>query len=663
MSSDVATNGLGGFPTKPLMTRPAPLDVSKMLRGPSLSYGRMFARVFAQRTGYTLIVGNVGLLLLLLSLDIFGMKLLYDIHLYTIGFMRNVFHGRFWWRAVCTACSLSGLLVVRLRLHTRAPSSPSLLNRQGFELFSAALLFAGVFVWGQLALYRLSSLQALAYPEGRYGPPLLREQFLGTVVFICVSALIGAVYMAMQPAGSVVLFRQERLSVEQECRKALSRLCAALPALIAASLLGYAVSMAVAGPALLRASRMVLRQLMPIRPTFHAFRACMEPAALLQFAWCAAGLAVVWEGVGLVIGLLFANAFRIARRSESSSSSSLTCPLLLDGLQAPQRLVREQALFELHQILMKDPTGRQLIFTEFVGGVPASKLITEWLIAQAKAFNARLEGDLAILHAVQERVNALVHVPAEHSHSNGNAVATRPAPIRIFAPQRDTLLSGLLRRLFGRIHPEPDTDITAAAPSSSRSALPAVLALPPKRLFMDGERSNTQSERSAGRSTWQVGLIVRLSGNGIGRYAAGLLVQYYRTRAITSDGPDCSLASALRVIECLARLASVSYTEDKLGQVQFLLDALLNQLLATFQALLRLHNAPDLSPEAAPLLPEISITEAGDQAFHRLLRECAAAIDLVGETFAEAMDAQPGLLTPETRARFDSYQRLLASVQ
>lgn len=637
------------FPSRPLnamLPRPVPVAVSRALRGPS--YGRMFARVFAQRTVYTLIVGNAGLLGLLLLLDIFG-------------FMRNVLHARFWWRAMCSLVGLTGLLLVRLRLHTRAPSSASLLNRQGLELFAAALTFSLLFVWGQLALYRPSSLQALFYPEGRYGPPLLREQFLGTLVFTGLSALLGTLYMAMQPAGSVVLFRQERLSVEQECRRALGRLASALPALLAASLLGYALSMAVAGPLLLRAARLLLRQVMPLRPTFHSLRACMEPGALLQFAWCALGLAVAWEGVGLAIGLLFANAFRIARQCTGKTGTSA---LLLDGLRAPQRLVREQALFELHQLLMKDPAGRQLLFTEFVEAEqPASKLITEWLIAQASAFNARLQADLALLQAVETRVNA--EATEQQGTEPAASRATRPAPIRIFAPQKDSILSGLLRRLLGR--PATESMESMSGPVPTASAMPAVLALPPKRILAGLEEKAATSPPTAAplprEEAWQVSLIVHLSRNALGRYAAGLLVQYYRTRAITSDAPDCSLASALRVIECLARIAAVSLAEDRLGQVQFLLDPLLSALLRTFQALLRLHNAPALSPEAAPLLPEISVSEAGDLAFHRLLRECAAALDLVGETFAEAMERQPGLLTAQTRAGLEAYQRLLASIQ
>lgn len=512
-------------------------------------------------------------------------------------------------------------------------------------MFGASLAFSLVFVYTFMSLYRPEAVTALFYPEGRYGPPLLREQFVCTLLFSALSAVAGFIILAVMPNGCL-LFNQERLVVEDEAKAALTRVVSLAPPTIGALLISYLGTMAIAGPCFLRLSRLILRQFIPLRPTFHSLRACIEIGGLYHFIWCGAALCFAWEGINLIISLLFANTFKV-------SQQSLIRPiaLLLDGLeQSGHPLIQEQAVFELHQMLMKDPAEREKIFSEFVSDVPASKLVSEWLVKRAKKINDALAIDLALLRGVEAAL--------EMEHRNEEP---RPALMRqsrssrsasIFIVKPESFLSGFVKRLLHRSGTVPVSPL----PSSSTPGLPEILKLKTSHVLKPVE--DVKVGAAGVQASWLSRNVWAMTDFTAGKYLAGFIVQYYRTRSVLQRDNV-----TVWVIQSLARLASVSLAEDRHGQVQFALDQMLAVLLETFFLLLDLHNCPRLdSPVSQARLIELALSDDGDQAFHRLLHEASAAIEEIRTGFEEAFEVQPNLLSKETRSRLDAYQKLLASI-
>jgi hypothetical protein len=521
----------------------------------------------------------------------------------------------------------------------------SLLNRHGLEMLGSCFAFSLVYVYTFMSLYRPEAVTALFYPEGRYGPPLLREQFVCSVVFSALSAIAGFIIMAVMPNGCL-LFSQERLVVEDEAKAAVTRVATVAPPIVGALLVLYLSTMAFAGPFLLRLSRLILRQFIPLRPTFHSLRACIEIGALYQFVWCGAALCLAWEGINLIISILFANSFKVSQQSPARPMA-----VLLDGLeQSGHPLIQEQAVFELHQMLMKDPAEREKLFSEFVADVPASKLVSEWLVRRAKKINEALAKDLALLRGVEaaletdHRDEEPCPAPTSRRCSSGSA--------SIFIVKPESFLSGFVKRLFHH------SSAVAVAPlaSSNTPGLPEILKLRTSHVVRPVEEA--KAGPAGVQASWLSRNVWAMTDYTAGKYLAGFIVQYYRTRSVLQRDNI-----TVWVIQSLARLASVSLTEDRHGQVQFALDQMLAVLLETFFLLLDLHNCPRLdSPISQARLVELALSDDGDHAFHRLLHEASAAIEEIRTGFEGALEDQPDLLGKETRARLDAYQKLLASI-
>ena len=345
-------------------------------------------------------------------------------------------------------------------------------------------------------------------------------------------------------------------------------------------------------------------------------------------------MCVVWEVVNLVVSLLFANSFQISRRTSSGSTA-----LLLDGLKnAPHPLIREQALFELHQLLMKEPAERQRMFREFVGDTPASRMVVQWLVKTCKEHNEKIKQDLDLLCQVE----------AALSSTRASPKAASEEPIvgqdsSIFA-QKETTIVGLVRRF---IKPSASRE---SATVKAEGGVPAVLAM--KRAALLSIDSAQQPPASTAKESWLSKHARSLVAWPAGRYFAGFLVQYYRNRTI-----DRSCHLLVWVVESLGQLCVVSYEEDSLGQVQFQLDAAFSVLLEHFFLLLHLNAV--LRPEDTVLVPEVRLTEDSEQAFARLVQAAAQAIEAVEKVFGEALlDEQRGLLSAATRTSLERFRKL-----
>lgn len=126
----------------------------------------------------------------------------------------------------------------------------------------ASIAFSTSLVFSYLKMYSPDTALAFVYPEGKYGPPLLREQFVATTVFSLLTSIAGFILVTCL-RSTCLLFNQERLNVEQQIKQSASRLIATIPIVIGSVLVLYMGVMAIFGPTILRLSRLILKNLMP----------------------------------------------------------------------------------------------------------------------------------------------------------------------------------------------------------------------------------------------------------------------------------------------------------------------------------------------------------------------------------------------------------------
>ncbi len=496
----------------------------------------------------------------------------------------------------------------------------------GLELFVASIVFSFVFVLGYFSLYNRENREILFYPEGKYGPPLIREQFVGILVCSLISGLLGAVNIGWL-SDIHVLSSQERLNVEEHVKFAIGRVISLVPLITGVALLSYMFVMGAYGSIMLRTLRMFLKHFIPLRPTFHSFRTCVEPRLLYHLVWCCIGQVILWEGLSLVVNLIFANSFRVSKKTSRPMQT------LLDGLKnSKHKLIQRQAIFELHQILMKDPEERQLLFTEFIDGKTVSREITEWLISRLKSITDDIKLDMNILHEVATILN-----------SNDTEVRPAMEPRRsvqsIFASRPESFINGIARMFF----PKPSTEPVII----HEPRVPAALLFRSKVV----PQVEAEQEQKVVQLTWLSRHSANFSQTTLGRLILGLSVQYYRSRHILECETSCTW-----IVEALSRLSVVSYDEDKYGQVQFCLDPLLGSILDSFFILLELHSSPRLNDPSLIYEPP-AITDQTESAFHHLLQTCSIAIDDINRVFGSAF---PAVLSREVRASLTKYHDLIA---
>lgn len=349
-------------------------------------------------------------------------------------------------------------------------------------------------------------------------------------------------------------------------------------------------------------------------------------------------LCLVWECINLVIKLLFANSFRVSQILPDRSMD-----LLIDGLEhAKHPLIQEQALFELHQLLMKNPQERAKLFSQFIKDTAVSKIIAEWLLKKLKTFSQLIKDDLGLLRQIEQVLNK---PESEPSDAPTATIETNNKDGSIFKVKQDSWLFALLKRVINSnqslAHKEVKKD--------DKPTIPPVLSITKKLKEMKSE-SIGEPQKVLVKS-WFASNISTLTGYWPGRYLSGAVIQYYRNRNVDDDH------HIIWIIEAIAQLASVSYEEDSLGQIQFLLNDMLKGLLEFFFLIIDIHGAPILSDPSR--IVEVTLSDESELTFHRLLQTCSGAIDELVRVFGESFDKQPSLLSPATRAILEKYQVVL----
>lgn len=145
-------------------------------------YARLFVREYSRRTSSVL--GSM-------SIVYFAVVLLYELlsmqpKAYRVGGFRHTFSFGFWIRMCLGHLTLCWLAIERLKLMA---NPDGLLSAGHLQMLCKLMLHVVVFGYNYLVVYAEDVVTTLFYPEGKYGPPLIREQFALALTLLLVLTL------------------------------------------------------------------------------------------------------------------------------------------------------------------------------------------------------------------------------------------------------------------------------------------------------------------------------------------------------------------------------------------------------------------------------------------------------------------------------------------
>lgn len=540
------------------------------------------------------------------------------------------------------------------------------------------------FVGNYAATYVPSLLLYYTYPEGKYGPPLIREQPFYLHSFALWYGL--ATYWLAAPSGTGLRYWLDgrppglgQLIVRrvQSLGPRLGRATAwAAGALCLENLFG--------APLTLLVYASFVGTLHPLRRPVHPFGGhLLSPSLWWHLAWMALGAGCLLLACDMFIEHCFGRCFHLCRGVPDSNG------VLVGGLKSDRPMVRQQALLELRHLLLNEPFWRESLYREFLGEEALSRLIGRIFVEhlrQCAEHLGQLNDDLRIFSVVFETA-ATAGSPADGAPDRSTAFGSAPPPSAVLlaaspAPAGGGATKGLLARLLERVtgmgtvpRPESSSPSSMAATGGwpaeghGKRVVPDVLEITRRRRpgGLGGEEGGWQQQQpvpSSSTTTMAGGaggdlrvrsspttttvlprnkylqltlLLLRpFASTGQAQAYAALACERIKAHwGVAASGGEEAL---LWLLQALCALITTSYDEDVHGQVQFALNDLLGALLDVWSALDTFSTWPRLRGQplgrgwlgAAPLPTE--------RRANHLLGAIEGVLEIINVKFADSLD-------------------------
>lgn len=522
------------------------------------------------------------------------------------------------------------------------------MNFDGVLYLLSLVAFSVVFMLTYFKLYAPGVITSLSYPEGRYGPPLVREQFVASIAFAVLLGCLGFIPNGLLPASKTVtsniFCKMEGVSVENEIQGSLRNLLGFLPVTFGTALVGYAVMMNIFGQPILKIASFLISWFIPLRPTFHSFWNCFEGRLLYHFCWVLVSVSVLWEIVNLCIGLIFGNSFDVSRHSANPT----LC--LINGLSGSSKhpLVQGQAAFELYQILAKNPARRTKFYNDFLADddTPVSKVLADWLNNYGNGLMKELKGDIKILNDLQEALLAYGN-KSKQSFTTIEPRHLKLSSSKIFASKPKSLFTKYFSPF---LRSESLESVNEIIPSSNASPkMPEILSI--KTSHFELKPAETSKRQTVEKSLLAEYLpkIIELP---FGSYLLSLMIQYIRCRHFIDQQQRLII-----LIQNLKNFMIHSYDEDKLGQVQMSFDKLMKLLLDIPIAVIDLYSIP----QASDLIPDLAMSPENQEMFEKVIQEAYDAVLAIEGKFQDCWDQVK--LSKSTLEQLDKFHNQVSSHQ
>lgn len=332
------------------------------------------------------------------------------------------------------------------------------------------------FVKNYAVAYAPSLLLYYTYPEGKYGPPLIREQpfylhsfalwyGLTTYWLVAPSGPGLRYWIDGRPPGLVELILRRIRSLGPRLGRAMAW---AAGALCLENLFG--------APLTLLAYTALVGTLHPLRRPVHPFGGhLLSPPLWWHLAWMALGAGCLLLACDVFIEHCFGRCFHLCRGVPDSNG------VLVGGLKSDRPMVRQQALLELRHLLLNEPFWRESLYREFLGEEALSRLIGRIFVEHLRQFAehlGHLNDDLRTFSAAFEAAAVTI---VTGSVSSDGAKDRSEIPSSTFASSSVLLAAatggrtkGILTRLLERLtgmgtssRSESGSMATAASTTSS----------------------------------------------------------------------------------------------------------------------------------------------------------------------------------------------------
>ncbi len=650
----------------------------------------VFAQVFTERTLATAAALALAYGALLAAFDLLG------------GHLCRLLSPSAWLAAAAPLLPLVGGLLLRLRpiALPESLSVRSLVNVQPLLTAAAWAAATAAFVAFYFARYAPAYLVIHAHPEGKYGPPLLREQpfillsfalYAGLAAYLrCVWRYKNVIVHHMDPKtapsfGHLAL----RLRLPHTLRRILDVVAITWAVVLVENFTTGPLAYLLYGAlttALMGAGGGSHRHDQGIRAPAHSPWEMLDAPLLWHLAWCGAFVATLFAFTEVAVEYFFGQPFNICQRARLANPN----PVLLHSLQSPRVAIKNEAIIELHQLLRSEPAWRQSLFVDFyTDDVAVSRLLAQFFAENVTAFTRHivlLNNDLAVFSKEFDRRIAAASAPTAKvgappfsplpglsgraDMSLGGALGA--APSSIFSPKSKTLFESLIDPLLEKGAPVtdaprgPDEGRPSSFASGQSQGRAAVASFGLPSVFRV-QRGDSPVVTSSGGGAQPEGSLVhghafasrhlKLAALCLSRTAPTLPGQVYGALAceivkswwLHQDEPFIWL------LESLAAFVVASYEEDRHGQVQLCLDALITALLDLAQALATFEALPAIDGGAIRLTSRIFATqESPTEARSHRIRACAiGALEDILERFADCIDEVK--LGGETRERLRNF--------
>lgn len=240
-------------------------------------------------------------------------------------------------------------------------------------LLAAATLNHFCIIWCYFNAYAPSYTTFYTFPEGRYGPPLLRQQPFILCSWALLTGLIACWRNAIQHRGRI-LFRDE--SHVNVLGLALNRLPCILRRLryaIFTSVVLFSIELLVLGsPSALLAYATYLKLYSSVRiPQSAPIETLLDAHLWWHLFWSGLSSVLVTCAVEICIEFWFGRPFGICAASVLSKDEISTA--ILSGMRSERSAVRMQTILELRESFKSDVQVRESIYNTFVIWDPMSR--------------------------------------------------------------------------------------------------------------------------------------------------------------------------------------------------------------------------------------------------------------------------------------------------
>lgn len=140
----------------------------------------------------------------------------------------------------------------------------------------SSVIFSTISSFTYFRLYAPELVTILSYPEGKYGPPLLREQIVAVFSFAAILGFLGAAFISGLLAEndsntyvSTLYINVEKVDVEARIRASINKSFSALPIVLTAVFIFYSFLMNVTGQLVLRTATFFISTVIPYTAIFH----------------------------------------------------------------------------------------------------------------------------------------------------------------------------------------------------------------------------------------------------------------------------------------------------------------------------------------------------------------------------------------------------------